>query len=238
MELGLPITQAQIDEMEREKDNIDYELAARKEKELRHDVMAHIHAYGALCPNAMPPKLHSKNFPGMELIRPLYCVHEDAIIAWKNYNHLRFLQCACRFTEERDAAEDGVGESGKYVFMDNDIMMAAKDAEAPVPFTITAKGKDGTVLAARELHFDADKENQVDLTKSRNLIIAAVMFVSGLGFSQTGGVTFTVGGAAVTLSGLAIAALCGVILNAVLPGNDYVFGVSVEGDKSADLGSY
>ena len=54
MELGLPIIQAQIDEMEREKDNIDYELAARKEKELRHDVMAHIHAYGALCPNAMP----------------------------------------------------------------------------------------------------------------------------------------------------------------------------------------
>ena len=81
-------------------------------------------------------------------------------------------------------------------------------------------------------------ENQVDLTKSRNLIIAAVMFVSGLGFSSVGGVTFTVGGAAVTLSGLAIAALCGVILNAILPGNDYEFGVSVTGDKSADLGSY
>ena len=81
-------------------------------------------------------------------------------------------------------------------------------------------------------------ENQVDLTKSRNLIIAAVMFVSGLGFSSVGGITFTVGGAAVTLSGLAIAALCGVILNAILPGNDYEFGVSVVGDKSADLGSY
>ena len=81
-------------------------------------------------------------------------------------------------------------------------------------------------------------ENQVDLTKSRNLIIAAVMFVSGLGFSSVGGITFTVGGAAVTLSGLAIAALCGVILNAILPGNDYEFGVSVTGDKSADLGSY
>ena len=76
-------------------------------------------------------------------------------------------------------------------------------------------------------------ENQVDLTKSRNLIIAAVMFVSGLGFSSVGGITFTVGGAAVTL-----AALCGVILNAILPGNDYEFGVSVTGDKSADLGSY
>ena len=81
-------------------------------------------------------------------------------------------------------------------------------------------------------------ENQVDLTKSRNLIIAAVMFVNGLGFSSVGGITFTVGGAAVTLSGLAIAALCGVILNAILPGNDYEFGVSVTGDKSADLGSY
>ena len=81
-------------------------------------------------------------------------------------------------------------------------------------------------------------ENQVDLTKSRNLIIAAVMFVSGLGFSSVGGITFTVGRAAVTLSGLAIAALCGVILNAILPGNDYEFGVSVTGDKSADLGSY
>ena len=66
--------------------------------------------YGAQL-QAMPPKLHSKNFPGMELIRPLYCVHEDAIVAWKNYNQLRFLQCACRFTEARDASGDGIGES-------------------------------------------------------------------------------------------------------------------------------
>lgn len=60
---------------------------------------------------AMPPKLHSKNFPGMELIRPLYCVHEDAIINWRNYNDLHFLQCACRFTEKRDGSIDGIGES-------------------------------------------------------------------------------------------------------------------------------
>ena len=81
-------------------------------------------------------------------------------------------------------------------------------------------------------------ENKVDLTKSRNLIIAAVMFVSGLGFSSVGGITFNIGSAAVTLSGLAIAALVGVILNAILPGNDYVFGADPEADKSADLGSY
>ena len=81
-------------------------------------------------------------------------------------------------------------------------------------------------------------ENRVDLTKSRNLIIAAVIFVCGLGFASTGGITFTVGSADITLTGLAIAALAGVILNAVLPGNDYEFGKSVEGDASADLGSY
>ena len=78
-------------------------------------------------------------------------------------------------------------------------------------------------------------ENRVDLTKSRNLIIAAVIFVSGLGVS---GVTFAVGGAEVTLTGMAIAALAGVVLNAVLPGNDYEFGASENADRSADLGSY
>ena len=81
-------------------------------------------------------------------------------------------------------------------------------------------------------------ENKVDLTKSRNLIIAAVIFVSGLGFSSTGGITFTVGSADITLTGLAIAALAGVILNAILPGHDYEFGTDPQGDKSADLGSY
>ena len=60
---------------------------------------------------AMPPKLRSRNFPGMELIRPLYCVHEDAVVRWRDYNQLRFLQCACRFTEARDASDDGVGDS-------------------------------------------------------------------------------------------------------------------------------
>ena len=54
MELGLPVTQEQVQEMEAHLTDIDYELAAQKEKELRHDVMAHIHTFGALCPKAMP----------------------------------------------------------------------------------------------------------------------------------------------------------------------------------------
>ena len=58
----------------------------------------------------MMPKLHSTNVPGMELIRPMYCVGEDDIIAWRNYNELEFLQCACRFTE-KIADENAVMES-------------------------------------------------------------------------------------------------------------------------------
>ncbi len=61
---------------------------------------------------AMPPKLRSRNFPGMELIRPMYCIHEDDIIAWQRYNGLEFIQCACRFTE-RAAAHGSDGSSSK-----------------------------------------------------------------------------------------------------------------------------
>ena len=66
--------------------------------------------YGAQL-QAMPPKLHSTNFAGMELIRPLYCVHEDNIIAWKNYNELEFIRCACRFTENCTMCAGGEGGS-------------------------------------------------------------------------------------------------------------------------------
>jgi len=66
--------------------------------------------YGAQL-QGMMPKLHSTNFTGMELIRPLYCVHEEDIIAWKRYNNLEFLQCACRFTEAISESGDGVGAS-------------------------------------------------------------------------------------------------------------------------------
>jgi tRNA(Ile)-lysidine synthase TilS/MesJ len=58
----------------------------------------------------MMPKLHSTNFKGMELIRPLYKVREEDIISWKRYNDLQFIQCACRFTESC-AADEGAGKS-------------------------------------------------------------------------------------------------------------------------------
>lgn len=64
-------------------------------------------------------------------------------------------------------------------------------------------------------------ENNVDFTKSRNLIIAAVILVSALGF--TDGITFSIAGTSITLTSLAIAAILGIFLNAILPGKDYVF---------------
>ena len=61
--------------------------------------------YGAQV-QGMPPKLKSKNFEGMELIRPMYYVKEVDILAWKRYNQLEFLRCACRFTEKCEEHED------------------------------------------------------------------------------------------------------------------------------------
>ena len=78
-------------------------------------------------------------------------------------------------------------------------------------------------------------ENQVDFTNSRNLIIAAVILVCGLGFG--GGLTFQVGGASITLTSLAIAAIAGIALNAILPGNDYEFG-KADPQNPGNLGKY
>lgn len=65
----------------------------------------------------MLPKLKSQNYPGMELIRPLYCVREADILAWKRYNSLEFLQCACRFTE-RGSDHAGARDAAKRLVKD------------------------------------------------------------------------------------------------------------------------
>ena len=58
----------------------------------------------------MMPKLHSDNFEGMELIRPLYLVKESAVLAWKKFNELNFINCACRFTENCSIVDDGISK--------------------------------------------------------------------------------------------------------------------------------
>lgn len=68
--------------------------------------------YGAQM-QTMMPKLHSTNFEGMELIRPLYLVREEDIIAWREYNALDFLQCACKFTEQCSKESESEESSSK-----------------------------------------------------------------------------------------------------------------------------
>ncbi|MBR6607400.1 MAG: uracil-xanthine permease, partial [Oscillospiraceae bacterium] len=80
-------------------------------------------------------------------------------------------------------------------------------------------------------------ENKVDFTNTRNMLIAAIILVSGLGFNGIGGLTFTIGNMSITLTALAIAAILGIVLNAILPGKDYDFGEDLQGDTSVNFQS-
>ena len=81
-------------------------------------------------------------------------------------------------------------------------------------------------------------ENQVDLTVSRHLLIAALILVLAIGINYgPGSISFSIGKSTIALSGLAVAALVGIILNAILPGKDYEFGTSKSGDMTVDFGS-
>ena len=74
--------------------------------------------YGAQM-QTMMPKLHSTNFEGMQLIRPLYLVREDDIKKWRDYNHLYFLQCACKFTETCSSCQDNGQNNSKRLEVKN-----------------------------------------------------------------------------------------------------------------------
>ena len=69
----------------------------------------------------MMPKLPSDNFPGLELIRPLYLVKEEAIISWKNYNELKFLNCACKFTLSDSNSNEGLSKRKEMKRLINDL---------------------------------------------------------------------------------------------------------------------
>ncbi len=84
--------------------------------------------YGAEV-KTMMPKLHSDNFLGLELIRPLYLVKESSILAWKNFNHLTFLNCACRFTENCSIVDDGTGKRMEMKKLIEDLRKKNKDID-------------------------------------------------------------------------------------------------------------
>ena len=78
-------------------------------------------------------------------------------------------------------------------------------------------------------------ENQVNFSNSRNVIIAALIMVLAIGVNYSGAVTFNLGSAAISMSGLAVAAIAGILLNAILPGKDYEFGTDQKGDTSVNF---
>ena len=80
-------------------------------------------------------------------------------------------------------------------------------------------------------------ENQVDFTKSRNVLIAAMILGLAVGVSYNGAVTISLGSVTISMSGLAIAALVGIFMNAVLPGKDYEFGTNEQGDTAVNFGA-
>ena len=80
-------------------------------------------------------------------------------------------------------------------------------------------------------------ENQVDFTKSRNVLIAAMIMGLAVGATYSGSILIPVGSVTISLSGLAVAALVGIFMNAVLPGKDYEFGTNEQGDTSVNFGA-
>ena len=80
-------------------------------------------------------------------------------------------------------------------------------------------------------------ENQVDFTKSRNVLIAAMIMGLAVGVTYAGSIVIPLGAVTISLSGLAVAALVGIIMNAILPGKDYEFGTNLQGDTSVNFGT-
>ena len=80
---------------------------------------------------AMPPMLHSTSFPGMTLIRPMYCIREEDILAWKRYNDLEFIQCACRMTEKMSQSLDGIGTSKRQAVKQLIATLAEENSQVP-----------------------------------------------------------------------------------------------------------
>ena len=80
-------------------------------------------------------------------------------------------------------------------------------------------------------------ENKVDFTKSRNVLIAAMIMGLAVGVTYNGAIQIPLGPITISLSGLAVGALSGILMNAILPGKDYEFGSDEQGDTSVNFGS-
>jgi len=122
----------------------------------------------------MMPKLHSTNFEGLELIRPMYMVREEDIIKWKNFYELQFIQCACRFTENCTMCDNGGGGSKRQEiktlikrmkkdnpFVENNIFKSVENVNLD---TVVAYKQKGTVHSFLDIYDDKIEPGNDDRT--------------------------------------------------------------------------
>ena len=195
MELGLPVTQEQIDEMEAHITDIDYDLAAQKEKELRHDVMAHIHTFGTVCPKAMPiihlgaTSCYVGDNTDVIIMREGLCLvrdklvrvlHNLAVFADK-YKALPTLG----FTHFQAAQLVTVGK--RATLWMNDLLMDLDEVEYRIANLklLGCKGTTGTQASFIEL-FEGDNEKckELDRRIAREMGFKATVPVSGQTYSR------------------------------------------------------
>ena len=195
MELGLPITQEQIDEMGAHLDDIDYDLAAQKEKELRHDVMAHIHAFGAQCPKAMPiihlgaTSCYVGDNTDVIIMREGLCLIRDKLV-----KTLANLACfadkykalpTLGFTHFQAAQLVTVGK--RATLWMNDLLMDLEEVEHRISKLklLGCKGTTGTQASFLEL-FEGDHEKckELDRRIAKEMGFEATVPVSGQTYSR------------------------------------------------------
>lgn len=112
---------------------------------------------------SMPPKLRSKNYSGMELIRPLYLVREDDIISWSEYNKLSFINCACKFTEKsKKDTTNSKRLAMKY------LIKQLKEENKMVEYNIFASSLNVNINTVLGLKTDKEKKNFLDIYNNNN----------------------------------------------------------------------
>ena len=209
MQLGLPVTQEQVEELEAHLDDIDYELAAKKERELRHDVMAHVHTFGTVCPKAMPiihlgaTSCYVGDNTDVILMREALCLVRDKLVRVlahladfaDKYKDLPTLG----FTHFQPAQMVTVGK--RATLWMNELLMDLDEVEYRIGTLklLGSKGTTGTQASFLEL-FEGDHEKVKELDKriAKEMGFDSVVPVSGQTYSRK-----MDAGVLATLSGIA-----------------------------------
>ena len=195
MELGLPVTQAQIDEMEAHLDDIDYDKAAQYEKKLRHDVMAHVHTFGELCPNAMPiihlgaTSCYVGDNTDVILMREALCLVRDELVrvlaALADFADKYKALPTLGFTHFQPAQLVTVGK--RATLWMNELLMDLDEVEYRIDHLqlLGSKGTTGTQASFLEL-FEGDHEKCRELERkiAKEMGFTSSVPVSGQTYSR------------------------------------------------------